>query len=73
MSSSGFAYDLLNTIGYKEVHEILHVKNFWAEYEPVIDIKRGEIFGYEALARLTSSLFKIPKKESLNIGISKVF
>ncbi len=60
MSSSGFAYDLLNSIGYKEVDEILHVKSFWAEYEPVIDIKRSEIFGYEALARFVYRGQNIP-------------
>ncbi len=51
MTSYAASFDLLQNIGYKEVDEILHVKSFWTEYEPIIDVKRREILGYEALAR----------------------
>ena len=39
---------------------------------PAIDLKDGKAVRLTK-GLLTSSLFKIPKKESLNIGISKVF
>lgn len=52
MSSSQHSLDfLLERISFREVEEMLKNKNFWAEYEPVIELKNGEIFGYEALAR----------------------
>jgi EAL domain-containing protein (putative c-di-GMP-specific phosphodiesterase class I) len=34
-----------------DVVKILESKSFWTEYEPVVDVKSGKIFGYEALAR----------------------
>jgi len=39
------------SIGIKEVNAIVENDCFWSEYEPVIDMRDGSIFGYEALAR----------------------
>ena len=34
-----------------DVFRLLESKSFWTEYEPIIDVQSGKIFGYEALAR----------------------
>lgn len=61
MSSTFPPLDLfLENISFKEVDEILKTKSFWAEYEPVIDLKNGEIFGYEALARFVYHGINLP-------------
>ena len=43
------------------------------ELAPLIEERLSNIQADNSISHLTSSLFKIPKKESLNIGISKVF
>lgn len=50
----------LEQISFKEVDEILLDRSFWTEYEPIIDLKNGEIFGYEALARFVYRGINIP-------------
>ncbi len=44
-------YEIQESIGFKEVNTIVENEFFWSEYEPVINIRDGSIFGYEALAR----------------------
>lgn len=52
----GFA----ETLKCEDVVKILEGKQFWTEYEPVVDVKSGKIFGYEALARFVHQGRNLP-------------
>ncbi len=38
-------------LSYEDILWMIEKKSFWVEYEPLIDMQDGDIFGYEALAR----------------------
>lgn len=40
-----------STLRYEDIRWMIEQQSFWVEYEPIIDMKTGDIFGYEALAR----------------------
>ena len=66
--------DNLSKIKIAKNQILLHLK--YARYIAMLDNKydyEDTLWHKKRWSFLTSSLFKIPKKESLNIGISKVF
>lgn len=52
--------NLENRLSYTDICLIIENKHFWVEYEPIIDMRHGDIFGYEALARFVLNGQTIP-------------
>lgn len=48
-----------NLLSECDVVRMIHERHFWVEYEPIISMNSGTIFGYEALARFISPILKI--------------
>lgn len=55
-------------INYNDIHKIIDTQSFWVEYEPIIDMKKGDIFGYEALARFVIEGKQIPPTPILEVA-----
>ncbi|AFL69417.1 EAL domain-containing protein [Sulfurospirillum barnesii] len=49
-----------NLLNECDVVRMLNDGHYWVEYEPIIDMKTGTIFGYEALARFVLNERRIP-------------
>ena len=52
-----------STIDLEIINHILIRKSFYAEYQPIVDVKTLDIIGYEALSRFTHNSSNIPPKE----------
>lgn len=66
MSSSHLRKE--HALNYDDVRMMLDQKSFWAEYEPIIDMKEGGIFGYEALARFSLNGVCVPPSPVLEVA-----
>lgn len=55
-------------LDYDDVRKMIKTHSFWVEYEPIIDMKRGDIFGYEALARFVLDGKQIPPIPVLQVA-----
>lgn len=54
---------LKSMIDLEIINHILIRKCFYAEYQPIVDVKTLEIIGYEALSRFTYNGINIPPKD----------
>lgn len=64
-ASNPLSQHLLN---YDDIRQILDEKSFWVEYEPIIDMRSGDIFGYEALARFILNNTPLPPAPVLHVA-----
>jgi EAL domain-containing protein (putative c-di-GMP-specific phosphodiesterase class I) len=55
-------------LNYDDICKIIEKQNFWVEYEPIIDMNSGDIFGYEALARFVINGKQIPPTPVLHVA-----
>ena len=55
-------------LNYDDICKIIDTQSFWVEYEPIIDMNNGDIFGYEALARFVINGKQIPPMPILEIA-----
>ena len=53
---------------YEDICLMMEQKSFWVEYEPLIDMSSGDIFGYEALARFVLRGENIPPSPVLEVA-----
>lgn len=56
------------SVTYADICEMIDKQSFWVEYEPIIDMRSGDIFGYEALARFIYKGINIPPSPILHIA-----
>lgn len=55
-------------LNYDDICKIIDTQSFWVEYEPIIDMKNGDIYGYEALARFVLNGKQIPPTPVLQVA-----
>lgn len=55
-------------LNYDDICKIIDTQSFWVEYEPIIDMNNGNIFGYEALARFVINGKQIPPVPILEVA-----
>lgn len=55
-------------LNYDDICNIIETQSFWVEYEPIIDMKNGDIYGYEALARFVLNGKQIPPTPILQVA-----
>ncbi len=55
-------------LNYDDICHIIDTQSFWVEYEPIIDMKNGDIYGYEALARFVLNGKQIPPTPVLHVA-----
>lgn len=49
----------------QQFFEVLNLKKIYPLYQPIISLKTGEVYGYEALSRI--------KGENINFNIEEMF
>ncbi len=57
-----------NLLSECDVVRMIHERHFWVEYEPIIAMNSGTIFGYEALARFILNERRIPPMPVLMVA-----
>lgn len=56
------------SINHADICEMIDKQSFWVEYEPIIDMRSGDIYGYEALARFVHKGQNIPPTPILHVA-----
>lgn len=56
---------------YDDIYHMINNQHFWVEYEPIIDMQKGDVFGYEALARFIFAGSHLAPALVLNIAHEK--